>query len=110
MMGFGCTVPALMATRTLENKRIRYLTVLLTPFISCGAKVPVYTLFIAAFFAKGKILVIFSLYVIGILVAVLMGLILKALCFAERRLLLLSNFLLIAGRRRIMWQFRFGKK
>ncbi|HQG88808.1 MAG TPA: ferrous iron transport protein B [Flexilinea sp.] len=81
MMGFGCTVPALMATRTLENKRIRYLTVLLTPFMSCGAKVPVYTLFIAAFFAKGKILVIFSLYLIGILVAVLMGLILKSTLF-----------------------------
>ena len=70
-----------MATRTLENKRIRYLTVLLTPFMSCGAKVPVYTLFIAAFFAKGKILVIFSLYLIGILVAVLMGLILKSTLF-----------------------------
>lgn len=81
LMGFGCSVPAIMSARTLENKRIRYLTVMLTPFMSCGAKVPVYTLFIAAFFAKGRLLVFVSLYLLGILVAILAGLILKNTAF-----------------------------
>ncbi len=77
LMGFGCTVPAVMATRTLENERDKRLTVLITPFMSCSAKMPVYALFISAFFAKNKPLVIFSIYLLGIFVAILAGFILK---------------------------------
>lgn len=77
LMGFGCTVPAVMATRTLENERDKRLTVLITPFMSCSAKMPVYALFISAFFAKNKPLIIFSVYLMGILVAILAGFILK---------------------------------
>ena len=77
LMGFGCTVPAVMATRTLENERDKRLTVLITPFMSCSAKMPVYALFISAFFAKNKPLVIFSVYLLGIVIAVLAGFILK---------------------------------
>ncbi|PNT93557.1 ferrous iron transport protein B [Clostridium thermosuccinogenes] len=76
-MGFGCTTPAVMATRTLENEKDRKLTIMLTPFMSCGARLPVYVLFAAAFFAKNQSIVIFSIYVLGIVVAVLSGIILK---------------------------------
>jgi len=74
LIGFGCTVPALMATRTLENPRDRLVTMLVTPLMSCGARLPVYTLLIAAFFtprAGGNIL--FSLYIIGIILAIIMA-------------------------------------
>lgn len=71
LMGFGCTVPAVMGTRTLENPRDRRLTVMLVPFMSCSAKMPVYALFISAFFAEFKPLVIFSIYLLGIALAVL---------------------------------------
>ncbi len=74
LIGFGCTVPALMATRTLENPRDRLVTMLVAPLMSCGARLPVYTLFIAAFFtpqAGGNIL--FSLYLIGIILAIVMA-------------------------------------
>lgn len=77
LMGFGCTVPAVLATRTLENKKDKRLTVLITPFMSCSAKMPVYALFIAAFFERSKPLVIFSIYFLGILVAILTGYILN---------------------------------
>ena len=77
LMGFGCTVPAVMATRTLENERDKRLTVLITPFMSCSAKMPVYALFISAFFAKNKPLVIFSIYLLGIAIAILAGFVLK---------------------------------
>jgi len=76
-MGFGCTTPAVMATRTMENEKDRKLTIMLTPFMSCGARLPVYALFTAAFFAKNQSLVIFSIYVLGIAVAVLSGILLK---------------------------------
>jgi ferrous iron transport protein B len=77
IVGFGCNVPAVMATRTLENERERKLTILMNPFMSCGARLPVYALFAAAFFpANGQDLV-FGLYLIGILVAVLTGLVMK---------------------------------
>lgn len=76
-MGFGCSAPAVMATRTLENEKDRRLTIILTPFMSCGARLPVYALFTAAFFAQNQGLVIFSIYVLGIVVAILSGILLK---------------------------------
>lgn len=77
LMGFGCSVPGVMAARTLENEKDRKLTIILTPFMSCGARLPVYALFTAAFFTKNQSLVIFSIYLLGIAVAVLSGIILK---------------------------------
>ncbi len=77
IVGFGCNVPAIMATRTLENPRDRYLTVLMNPFMSCGARLPVYALFAAAFFPANGQNLVFGLYLIGIAVAVLTGLIMK---------------------------------
>ncbi|NEV61605.1 Fe(2+) transporter permease subunit FeoB [Thiorhodococcus minor] len=77
LVGFGCNVPAIMATRTLENQRDRILTVLMTPFMSCGARLPVYALFAAAFFTAGAQNIVFALYLIGIAAAVLTGFILK---------------------------------
>lgn len=77
IVGFGCNVPAVMATRTLESERERKLTILMNPFMSCGARLPVYVLFAAAFFpANGQDLV-FGLYFIGIMVAILTGLVMK---------------------------------
>jgi ferrous iron transport protein B len=77
IVGFGCNVPAVMATRTLENVRERKLTILMNPFMSCGARLPVYALFAAAFFpAHGQDLV-FALYLIGIAVAVLTGMVMR---------------------------------
>jgi len=81
MVGFGCTVPAIMATRTLENKRDRYLTIFMTPFMSCGARLPVYALFAAAFFPKNGQLIVFALYMTGIVLAVLTGLFLRKTLF-----------------------------
>ncbi len=81
LVGFGCTVPAIMATRTLENRRDRILTVFITPFMSCGARFPVYALFAAAFFPRGANFVVFSLYVVGIVLAILTGLLLKGTLF-----------------------------
>ena len=77
LIGFGCTVPAIMATRTLDSKRDRYLTVLMTPFISCGAKLPVYFLFVSIFFPENSGLIIFSLYLVGIILSFLTGIFLK---------------------------------
>ncbi|MGB0128850.1 MAG: Fe(2+) transporter permease subunit FeoB [Rhodocyclaceae bacterium] len=77
IVGFGCNVPAIMATRTLEHRRDRLMTIAMAPFMSCGARLPVYVLFAAAFFPSGAQNVVFGLYLIGIAVAVLTGLILK---------------------------------
>jgi ferrous iron transport protein B len=77
IVGFGCNVPAIMATRTLEHRRDRLMTIAMAPFMSCGARLPVYVLFAAAFFPQGAQNVVFGLYLIGIVVAVLTGLILK---------------------------------
>lgn len=79
LVGSGCSVPGIMATRTLENERDRKLTIILTPFISCGAKMPVYLLFASAFFVANAHWVVFSLYVLGITVAMLSGMILSKL-------------------------------
>ncbi|MDX1823672.1 MAG: Fe(2+) transporter permease subunit FeoB [Thiohalomonadales bacterium] len=77
IVGFGCNVPAVMATRTLENVRERKLTILMNPFMSCGARLPVYVLFAAAFFPDNGQNLVFALYLIGIVVAILTGLIMK---------------------------------
>lgn len=81
IVGFGCSVPAIMATRTLENKRDRYLTVFMVPFMSCGARLPVYALFGAAFFPRNGGLVVLSLYLTGIVLAVATGFMLKNTLF-----------------------------
>jgi ferrous iron transport protein B len=77
IVGFGCNVPAVMATRTLENERERKLTILMNPFMSCGARLPVYALFAAAFFPSSGQNVVFALYLTGIAVAILTGLLMK---------------------------------
>lgn len=78
LMGFGCTVPAVLATRTLENQKDKRLTILITPFMSCSAKMPVYLLFISYFFADYGPLVIFGIYLLGMVVAVLSALLFKS--------------------------------
>ncbi len=77
IVGFGCNVPAVMATRTLESERERKLTILMNPFMSCGARLPVYVLFAAAFFPSNGQNLVFGLYLIGIAVAILTGLVMK---------------------------------
>ena len=81
IVGFGCNVPAIMATRTLENPRDRILTNLMNPFMSCGARLPVYALFAAAFFPVNGQNIVFGLYLLGIGVAVLTGLIMRHTLF-----------------------------
>ena len=81
LIGFGCTVPAVMATRTLSSERDRKMTIFLTPFMSCSAKLPIYALFTAAFFPKYGTLVMIGIYVIGILLGVLSGFIMKKTIF-----------------------------
>jgi ferrous iron transport protein B len=81
IVGFGCNVPAIMATRTLESQRDRILTNLMNPFMSCGARLPVYALFAAAFFPVGGQNMVFGLYILGIAVAVLTGLIMRHTLF-----------------------------
>ncbi len=77
LIGFGCSVPAVMATRTLSSERDRKMTVLLTPYMSCSAKIPIYTVFTAAFFPKYRALVMIGLYVLGMVMAVLVALVFK---------------------------------
>lgn len=81
LMGFGCTVPAAMAARTMENMKDKRMTILLTPFMSCSAKLPVYGLIAGAFFGRGSVWVILSLYVLGILCGILSGTIFKRTAF-----------------------------
>ncbi len=81
LVGFGCSVPAIMATRTLASDRDRKMTILLTPYMSCSAKIPIYAVFTAAFFPKYKALVMICLYVAGILLSVLVALLLKGTAF-----------------------------
>ena len=81
LVGFGCTVPAIMATRTLSNRRDRLLTIFMTPFMSCGARLPVYALFGAAFFGAASGTMVFAIYLSGIVLAVLTGLLLKHTLF-----------------------------
>jgi len=81
LVGFGCSVPAIMATRTLPSEHDRKMTVMLTPFMSCSAKLPVYGLLTSAFFARGSVLAMVSLYVLGVVVAAVMALIFKRTAF-----------------------------
>ncbi|MBI5101080.1 MAG: ferrous iron transport protein B [Nitrospirae bacterium] len=81
LLGFGCNVPAIYATRTLENPKDKALTALLIPLMSCGARLPVYVVFIGAFFATNAGTVLWSLYVLGIVLAVVMGLVFKRTLF-----------------------------
>jgi ferrous iron transport protein B len=84
IVGFGCTVPAIMATRTLDNEKDRILTGLLVPFMSCGARLPVYVLLASIFFPENSGMVVFWLYVLGIVIAVLVGLLLKTTLFKNK--------------------------
>ncbi len=84
VMGFGCNVPAIMATRTLDNKKDRILTMIITPFMSCSARLPVYVLLISAFFPSYQGLVLFSIYLIGITLAVIVALVMKKVMFAKK--------------------------
>ena len=81
LIGFGCSVPAIMATRTLASERDRKMTILLTPYMSCSAKLPIYAVFTAAFFASYQPVVMIALYVMGIAVGILNALLFKALLF-----------------------------
>ncbi|HJJ47777.1 MAG TPA: ferrous iron transport protein B [Methanocorpusculum sp.] len=81
ILGFGCSVPAIMASRTLENDRSKKLTMLLTPFMSCSARIPVYVLFITAFFEAYRGVILFAIYLLGIAVALAAGLILRKTVF-----------------------------
>ena len=81
LMGFGCTTPAVMATRTTDNVNERRLTILLVPFMSCGAKLPIYALFAGVFFKQYQSLVVFSMYLIGFTVAILVGFLLHKTVF-----------------------------
>lgn len=91
LMGFGCSVPALMASRTLESDKDRKITMMITPFMSCGAKLPIYAMFAATLFAdSNQTMVIFSIYMLGIIVAVLGALILNRFAFRSET----SNFIM----------------
>lgn len=83
LIGFGCNVPAIMATRTLESRRDRIMTMLITPFMSCSARLPVYILMVSAFFPVKQGLVLLSIYLTGIVVAILTSLLLKKTIFAR---------------------------
>lgn len=81
LIGFGCSVPAIMAARTLPSERDRKMTIMLTPFMSCTAKLPIYVLLTAAFFAQHQTLVIISLYLLGILVGLILAFLFKSTLF-----------------------------
>jgi ferrous iron transport protein B len=83
LMGFGCNVPAIMATRTLENRKDRLLTMLIIPFMSCSARLPVYVLLISAFFPVKQGLVLLTIYLIGVVLAIAMALLFKKIFFQK---------------------------
>ncbi len=82
VIGFGCNVPAILATRALENERDRKLTALLIPFMSCGARLPIYALFAGVFFTKHRAEVVFSMYLLGMLISLIVGFILRRTVFS----------------------------
>ncbi len=86
LMGFGCNVPAILATRTLENRKDRLLTILIIPFMSCSARLPVYILLISAFFVKWQSLILLSVYIIGIITAALTAVIFNKVLFKKRNI------------------------
>ena len=81
LIGFGCSVPAIMATRTLSSDRDRKMTILLTPYMSCSAKIPIYAVFCTAFFTEYRALVMIGLYAVGMLLGILVALLLKSTAF-----------------------------
>ena len=81
LIGFGCSVPAIMSTRTLSSERDRKMTIMLTPYMSCSAKIPIYAVFSAAFFKGKEVLVMTALYFSGIIVGIIMALIFKSTLF-----------------------------
>ena len=81
IIGFGCSVPAIMATRTLENRKDRILTIITVPFMSCSARLPVYLLLISAFFDKHQGLILVSIYLLGVLMSILTALLMKRVAF-----------------------------
>jgi ferrous iron transport protein B len=83
IMGFGCSAPAIMATRTLESEKGRKMTALLAPLVSCGARLPVYALFASIFFSSNQELVVMGIYLLGIIVAILVGLLFKNTLFKK---------------------------
>ena len=91
ILGFGCTVPAIMASRALENKRDRYKTMLITPFMSCSARLPIYVLFSELFFPENSLLVAYSMYLLGIVVAIACAFVMHLLARGKQR----ENALLI---------------
>jgi ferrous iron transport protein B len=120
IVGFGCNVPAVMAARTLEHKRDRILTIMMSPFMSCGARLAIYAVFTAAFFPRGGQNVVFMLYLIGILMAVFTGFLLqKTLLKGDPALLIMElpayhlphmqTLLLHAWQRLKGFVFRAGK-
>jgi ferrous iron transport protein B len=84
LMGFGCNVPAIMATRTLENRKDRLLTMMIIPFMSCSARLPIYVLLISAFFIHYQGLVLVSVYLIGVFIAILVALVMKKIFFPKQ--------------------------
>lgn len=84
ILGFGCNVPAIMATRTLENEKDRIITILINPLMSCSARLPIYLLFTGIFFKKSQGFVVFSLYLTGILLAIVVAVILKKIFFKHK--------------------------
>jgi ferrous iron transport protein B len=85
IIGFGCSVPAIMATRTLENRKDRILTIITVPFMSCSARLPVYLLLISAFFTKHQGLILTSIYLLGIVMAIITSLLVKKAAFKQER-------------------------
>ncbi len=84
IMGFGCNVPAIMATRTLENRNDRLLTMIIAPFMSCSARLPVYLLLISAFFPTKQGLMLFTIYTIGVVMSVIVALVMKRVAFSKK--------------------------
>lgn len=85
LVGFGCTVPGVMASRTLPSERDRKMTILLTPFMSCTAKLPIYAFFTAAFFPDHGALVMIGLYLFGIIMGIIMAMLMKQTALRGRR-------------------------
>ena len=91
LMGFGCSVPALMASRTLESEKDRKITMMITPFMSCGAKLPIYAMFVVTLFSeKNSSLIVFSIYMLGLVVAIVSALVLNKFIFKDTT----SNFVM----------------
>ena len=109
LVGFGCTVPGIMASRTLPSERDRKMTILLTPFMSCSAKLPIYAFFAAAFFPKYKAAVMIGLYVFGIVMGILMAIVIRKMLFkgeAVPFVMELPNYRMPAAKNvmRLLWE------